>query len=175
MVLHYIYFFHSLRKCNFFSSNDYIIIRFAPIRGTVTRPYAGFRHQDRMAPDSSVWGGENDCFYMVREYARSGTEVFRHFSEIRNFPGIYMAICQGSPLPMLVLYIPRCRKIFPEFYGDFPVKKWKSVRHLGSNSCPEGYLPSPLPLDHNYLIWSGSKHDVLFFIHSSEFAIKNKR
>jgi hypothetical protein len=29
---------------------------------TVTRPYAGFRHPDRMAPDSSVWGGENDCF-----------------------------------------------------------------------------------------------------------------
>ncbi len=63
--------------------------------------------------------------YMVREYARSGTEVFRHISEIRNFPGIYMAICQGSPLPMLVLYIPRCRKIFPEFSGDFPVKKWR--------------------------------------------------
>ncbi len=29
---------------------------------TVTRPYAGFRHPDRMAPESSVWGGENDCF-----------------------------------------------------------------------------------------------------------------
>ena len=29
---------------------------------TVTRPYAGFRHPDRMALDSSVWGGENDCF-----------------------------------------------------------------------------------------------------------------
>jgi hypothetical protein len=28
---------------------------------TVTRPYAGFRHPDRMAPDSSVRGGENDC------------------------------------------------------------------------------------------------------------------
>jgi hypothetical protein len=28
---------------------------------TVTRPYAGFRHPDQMAPDSSVRGGENDC------------------------------------------------------------------------------------------------------------------
>ncbi len=29
---------------------------------TVTRPYAGFRHPDRMAPESSVRGRENDCF-----------------------------------------------------------------------------------------------------------------
>ncbi len=28
---------------------------------TVTRPYAGFRHPDRMAPDKTVRGGENDC------------------------------------------------------------------------------------------------------------------
>jgi hypothetical protein len=27
---------------------------------TVTRPYAGFRHPDRMAPDQTVRGGEND-------------------------------------------------------------------------------------------------------------------
>jgi hypothetical protein len=31
-------------------------------RCTVTRPYAGFRHPDWMAPESSVRGGENDCF-----------------------------------------------------------------------------------------------------------------
>jgi hypothetical protein len=29
-------------------------------RYTVTRPYAGFRHPDRMAPDQTVRGGEND-------------------------------------------------------------------------------------------------------------------
>jgi hypothetical protein len=29
-------------------------------RNTVSRPYAGFRHPDRMASDSSVRGGEND-------------------------------------------------------------------------------------------------------------------
>ncbi len=28
---------------------------------TVTRPYAGFRHPDRMAPDQTVRGRENDC------------------------------------------------------------------------------------------------------------------
>jgi hypothetical protein len=27
---------------------------------TVTRPYAGFCHPDRMAPDQTVRGGEND-------------------------------------------------------------------------------------------------------------------
>ncbi len=27
---------------------------------TVTRPYAGFRHPDRMAPDQTVREGEND-------------------------------------------------------------------------------------------------------------------
>ncbi len=32
---------------------------------TVTRPYAGFPHQERMAPDSSVWGRENDCLIWV--------------------------------------------------------------------------------------------------------------
>jgi hypothetical protein len=30
------------------------------IQYTVTRPYAGFRHPDRMAPDQTVRGGEND-------------------------------------------------------------------------------------------------------------------
>ncbi len=30
---------------------------------TVTRPYAGFRHPDRMAPDSSVWGGKLIALY----------------------------------------------------------------------------------------------------------------
>jgi hypothetical protein len=30
---------------------------------TVTRPYAGFRHPDRMAPDSSVWGGKIIALY----------------------------------------------------------------------------------------------------------------
>ncbi len=29
---------------------------------TVTRLYAGFRHPDRMAPDQTVRGRENDCF-----------------------------------------------------------------------------------------------------------------
>ncbi len=28
---------------------------------TVTRPYAGFRHPDRMAPDQTVRGRENEC------------------------------------------------------------------------------------------------------------------
>jgi hypothetical protein len=28
---------------------------------TVTRPYAGFRHPDRMAPDQTVRERENDC------------------------------------------------------------------------------------------------------------------
>jgi hypothetical protein len=48
---------------------------------------------------------------------------FPAFSEIRNFPEIYMILSQGRSFPMLVFYIPRCRKTFPEFSGDFTLLK----------------------------------------------------
>jgi hypothetical protein len=38
-----------------------------------------------------------------------------------------MVIDQGSPWPMLVFYIPRFQKTFPEFSGDLPLEKMKSV------------------------------------------------
>jgi hypothetical protein len=49
-------------------------------------------------------GQENNCF--IREYAHSGTAVFRLFPETQNIPEIYMVvISQGSPLPVLVFCI----------------------------------------------------------------------
>ncbi len=62
---------------------------------------------------------------MVREFPHLGSEVFPHFSETRKFPEISMVIGQGSPLLMLVFYIPRCRKTFPEFSGDLPLEQMK--------------------------------------------------
>jgi hypothetical protein len=38
-----------------------------------------------------------------------------------------MVIYKGSPLPMLIFYIPRFQKTFPEFSGDLPLEKMKSV------------------------------------------------
>ncbi len=38
-----------------------------------------------------------------------------------------MVIDQESPLSMLVFYIPRFQKTFPEFSGDLPLEKMKSV------------------------------------------------
>ncbi len=52
---------------------------------------------------------------------------FPAFSETRDFPEISMVIDQGSPLPMLVFYIPRFQKTFPEFSGDLPIEKMKIV------------------------------------------------
>jgi hypothetical protein len=63
--------------------------------------------------------------YIAREFAHLGTEVFLHFSKTRNFPEISMVFGQGSPLPLLVLYIPGCRKTFSEFSGDFPLQEMK--------------------------------------------------
>ncbi len=74
--------------------------------------------------------------YMVRKFANTGTEIFPHFSEIRNFPEISIVISHGIPLPLLVFYIPRCRETLPEFSGDFPLEKCKNVHQVGSNSWP---------------------------------------
>ncbi len=61
--------------------------------------------------------------YMVREYARSGTEVFLHISEIRNFPGIYMAIWES------LAYAGTLHSSMPEdisgIFRRFPYEKMK--------------------------------------------------
>ncbi len=38
-----------------------VMVRRGSVWCTVTRPYAGFRHPDRMAPDQTVRGRENEC------------------------------------------------------------------------------------------------------------------
>jgi hypothetical protein len=45
------------------------------------------------------------------------------------------------PSPTLVFYIPPCRKAFPEFSGDFPCEKKKSVSREGV--LIRSYTPRP--------------------------------
>ncbi len=52
---------------------------------TVTRPYAGFRHPDRMAPDQTVREGENDCFIWSGNFLAQVPK----FSDIFPNPGIF--------------------------------------------------------------------------------------
>jgi hypothetical protein len=57
---------------------------------TVTRPYAGFRHPDRMAPDQTVRGGENDYSIWSGNFLPHLpkfsviTGIFRHFLPWKN-------------------------------------------------------------------------------------------
>ena len=97
---------------------------------SATHCYKTLRRIPPPWPDGAGPNGQGRgkwLLYMVRVFPCSGTWIFQHFSKSRNFPEIYMIISQKSSFPMLVFYIPRCRKTFPEFSGDYPVKKWKSA------------------------------------------------
>ncbi len=52
---------------------------------TVTRPYAGFRYPDRMAPDQTVRGGENDFFIWSGNFLAQVAQ----FSSIFPKPGLF--------------------------------------------------------------------------------------
>jgi len=66
---------------------------FYKVLRTVTRPYAGFRHPDRMAPESSVRGRKNISpgrpGYIHPQMANfsGGYGIFRW---LRNFPEIFL-------------------------------------------------------------------------------------
>ncbi len=66
---------------------------------TVTRPYAGFRHPDRMAPDQTVRGGENDCFIWSGYFLAQVPE----FSSIFQNPGIFLRFTWSSVRRVLFL------------------------------------------------------------------------
>jgi hypothetical protein len=68
---------------------------------TVTRPYAGFRHPDRMAPDQTVRGRENEC-----------------------------SIWSGNLLPQVPKFsvINRSFPQSPEISGDFSCEKGENAR-----------------------------------------------
>ncbi len=113
--------------------------------------------------------------YMVREFPGSGSKTFQHFSETRNFPEIYMILSQGGSFPMLVFYIPRCRKTFPEFSGDFTL--WKNQRACAWwDRTPDLRHGNP----HLYLYTMITLHGglqnlkIFFFIYSTS-CTRNKR
>jgi hypothetical protein len=94
---------------------------------TVTRPYAGFRHPDRMAPDQMVRGGENYCFIWSGNFPAQVPK----FSSIFWNPGIFLRFTWSSVrrVPFLCWFFTflgagRHFRNFPEIY---PVKKWKSA------------------------------------------------
>ncbi len=113
--------------------------------------------------------------YMIREFPCSGSKIFQHFSETRNFPEIYMILSQGRSFPMLVFYIPRCRKTFPEFSGDFTL--WKNQRACTGwdrsqdlrDSNPHLYLYTTI----TYLNWINKEQKII--IKDKRLSIKNKR
>ncbi len=95
---------------------------------TVTRPYAGFRHPDRMAPDQTVRGGENDCFIWSGNFLAQ----IPKFSRIFQNPGIFQRFTWSSVrgVPFLCRYFTfldagRHFRNFPDIY---PVKKWESAQ-----------------------------------------------
>ncbi len=69
---------------------------------TVTRPYAGFRHPDRMAPDQTVRGGENYCFIWSGNFLAQVAK----FSSIFPKPGILQIFTWSSVrgVPFLCWY-----------------------------------------------------------------------
>jgi len=84
---------------------------------TVTRPYAGFRHPDRMAPDQTVRGGENDCFIWSGNFLAQVAK----FSSIFPKPGIFQRFTWSSVrgVPFLCWYftfldVGRHFRNFPE-------------------------------------------------------------
>ncbi len=104
-----------------------VCIKFRKILYTVTRPYAGFRHPDRMAPDQTVREGENDCFIWSGNFLAQVPK----FSGIFRKPGIFLRFTWSSVrrVSFLCWYFTflgagRHFRNFPEIY---PVKKWKSA------------------------------------------------
>ena len=69
---------------------------------TVTRPYAGFRHPDLMAPDQTVRGGENDCLIWSGNFLPQVAK----FSSIFPKPGIFQRFTWSSVrgVPFLCWY-----------------------------------------------------------------------
>jgi hypothetical protein len=58
-----------------------------------------------------------------------------------------MVIDQESPLSMLVFYIPRFQKTFPEFSGDLALEKMKCVPpgRIKLRTLVVVVIPIPLP------------------------------
>ncbi len=82
---------------------------------------------------------------------------------VPKFPGIFpqtRIFQRFIPLPMLVFYIPPCRKTFLEFSVDSPREK------MGSNSRPWEYCSWPVPLDRGNFVRNNTKYKIFFFIHS---------
>jgi hypothetical protein len=129
---------------------------------TVIRPYAGFRHPDRMAPDQTVRGEENDCLIWSGNFLAQVAK----FSSIFPKPGIFQRFTWSSVrgVPFLRWYFTfldagRHFRNFPEF---LPCEKIKSVRRVGSNSGSYGLYSSPLLLHHDYLTWRNTKCKIFF-------------
>ncbi len=150
---------------------------------TVTRPYAGFRHPDRMAPDQTVRGGENDCFIWSGNFLAQVPK----FSSIFRNPGILLRFTWSlvRRVPFLCWYFTfigagRHFRNFPEIY---PVKKWKSA-HGGIQQTILGILLHASTSTPQIPYRKIHKINTFFFIYStscthnkrmSEFAIKNKQ
>ncbi len=147
------------------------VMTYKLLRHTVTRPYAGFRHPDRMAPDQTVRGGENDCFIWSGNFLAQVPE----FSSIFRNPGIFLRFTWPS-----VRRVP-FRKTFPEFSGDLPCEKtkectwWDRTQDL-RNTTPLLYLYTTTTLHASSqniaYCFSFIQLHVLIV---SEFAIKNKQ
>ncbi len=152
------------------------------VRYTVTRPYAGFRHPDRMAPDQTVRGGENDCFIWSGNFLAQVAK----FSSIFPKPGIFRRFTWSSVqgVPFLCWYFTfldagRHFRYFPEILLCEKIKEHAQggieLRILGMEILTSTSTPR-LP----YILTF--KFEIFFFNYSpsctrnkrmSEFAIKN--
>ncbi len=89
---------------------------------TVTRPYAGFRRPDRMAPDQTVRGGENDCFIWSGNFLAQVPK----FSSILGNPGIFRRFTwssvRGAPFLCWYFTFLDAGRHFRNFPESYPVK-----------------------------------------------------
>ena len=96
---------------------------------TVTRPYAGFRHPDRMAPDQTVRGGENDCFIWSGNFLAQVPK----FSSIFRNPGIFLRFTWSSVrrVPFLCWYFTFLPEDISGIFRRFTMWRNESVRRVG--------------------------------------------
>ncbi len=89
---------------------------------TVTRPYAGFRRPDRMAPDQTVRGGENDCFIWSGNFLAQVPKV----SSILGNPGIFRRFTwssvRGAPFLCWYFTLLDAGRHFRNVPESYPVK-----------------------------------------------------
>ncbi len=93
---------------------------------TVTRPYAGFRHPDRMAPDQTVRGGENYCFIWSGNFLAQVAKFSSIFPKPRIFQRFTWSSVRGVPFLcwyFTFLDVGRHFRNFPEILPSEKIKE----------------------------------------------------